>query len=182
MGRLSWLSNAHRSPESWPSPDTEHILAGSTAGLLWAKPHKRMSLLTVLCIVPATAIAANVLYLFPDVTVNRKGHVVVVVRMLAVPFLVAERHYFDQAERFFLRFLHRHGCVFSEPRGKPSTVHDGGCRIHRRIVARLEHWDAKNGAVLRCAMLQRCGFTLKGHQFSPTCPTVAASLCCIPTP
>lgn len=143
---------------------------------------QRMSLLTVLRVVPATAIAANVLYLFPDVTVNRKGHVVVVVRMLAVPFLVvAERHYFDQAERFFLGFLHRHGCVFSEPRGKPSTVHDGGCGIHGRVVARLEHWDAINGAVLQRAMLQRCGFTLKGRQFSPSCPTVAASLCWIPT-
>lgn len=104
-----------------------------------------LSLLTLLCIVPAAAIAANVLYLFPDVTVNRKGHVVVVVvvRMLAVPFLAAQGHYFDQAERFFLRFLHGHGRVFSAPRGKPSTVHDGGCRIHRRVIGRLEHWDAE---------------------------------------
>lgn len=79
------------------------------------------------------------LYLFPDVTVDGKGHVVVVVRILAVPLLVAERHDFDQAERLFLRFLHRHGRVFSAPRGKPSTVHDGGRRIHRRVIGRLEH-------------------------------------------
>lgn len=98
-----------------------------------------MSLLTVLCVVPATAIAANVLYLFPDVTVDRKGHVVVVVRMLAVPFLVAERHYFDQAERLFLGLLHRHGRVFSTLRGKPSAVHDGGRRIHRRVIGSPEH-------------------------------------------
>lgn len=96
-------------------------------------------ILTVLRVVPATAIAANVLYLFPDVTMDRKGHVVVVVRMLAVPFLVAKRHYFDQAERFFLRFLHRYGRVFSAPRCKPSAVHDGGRRIHRRVIGRLEH-------------------------------------------
>ena len=69
--------------------------------------------LTVLCVVPAAAIAVNVLDLFPDVTVDRKGHVVVVVRMVAVSFLVAQRHYFDQAERLFLRFPHRHGRVFS---------------------------------------------------------------------
>ena len=120
------------------------MLDGSTAGLLWAKPHKGPELLTVLCVVPAAAIAANVLYLFPDVTVDRKGHVVVVVRMLAVPFLVAERHYFDQAKRFFLRFLHRYG-RFSAPRGKPSAVHDGGRRIHRRVMDRPKHGE--NGPV-----------------------------------
>ena len=70
-------------------------------------------ILTVPCVVPAAAIAANVLDLFPDVTVDRKWHVVVVVRMVAVSFLVAQRHYFDQAERLFLRFPHRHGRVFS---------------------------------------------------------------------
>lgn len=91
-------------------------------------------------VVPAAAIAANVLYLFADVTVDRERHViVVVVRMLAVRLLVAQRHYFDQAERLFLRFLHRHGRVFSAPRDKPSTVHDGGRRIHRRVIGRLEH-------------------------------------------
>lgn len=110
-------------------------------------------ILTVLRLVPAAAIAANVLYLFPDVTVNRKGHVVVVMRMLAVPFLVAERHYFDQTERLFLRFLHRHGRVFSAPRDEPSTVHDGGRRIHRRVIGRLEHRDAERGAMLQCAAL-----------------------------
>lgn len=96
-------------------------------------------ILTVLRVVPAAAVAANVLYLFPDVTVDGKGDVVVVVRMLAVPFLVAERHDFDQAERLFLRFLHRHGRVFSAPRGNPGAVHDGGRGIHRRVIDRLEH-------------------------------------------
>lgn len=86
------------------------------------------------------------LYLFPDVTVDRKGHVVVVVmvvRMLAVPFLAAERHYFDQAERLFLRLLHGYGRVFSAPRCKPSAVHDGGRRIHYRVTGCLEHRHAK---------------------------------------
>lgn len=130
-----------------------------TAGLLsWAKPHNSMStepvlmhiymymytyththILTVLCVVAAAAVAANVLDLFPDVTVDGKGHVVVVVRILAVPFLAAQRHDSDQAERLLLRFLHRHGRVFSAPRGKPSAVHDGGRRIHRRVIGRLEH-------------------------------------------
>lgn len=97
-------------------------------------------LLTVLRVVSAAAIAANVLYLLPDVTVDGKGHVVVVVRMLAaVPLLVAaQRHDFDQAERLFLGFLHRYG-RFSAPCGKPSAVHDGGRWIHRRVIGRLEH-------------------------------------------
>lgn len=103
-----------------------------------------LSLLTVLGVVPPAAIAANVLDLFPDVTVDRKRNVVVVVvRMLAVPLLVVERHDFDQAERLFLRFLHRHGRVFSASRGKPSAVHDGGRRIHGRVIGRFEHRGAK---------------------------------------
>lgn len=105
-------------------------------------------LLTILCIVPAAAIAANVLYLFPDLTVDRKGHVVVVLLMLAVPLLVVERHNFDQVERLLLRFVHRHGRVFSTPCCKPSTVHDGGRRIHRRVIDRLEHGDAKTDLCL----------------------------------
>lgn len=123
--------------ESGPPPDT--------AGRPRAKPRKRTRLLTVLRVVPATAVAANVLDLFPDVTVDRKGHVVVVVVvvavwMLAVPLLVVvERHYFDQAERLLLGLLHRHGHVFSEARGEPSAVHDGGRWVHRRVVARPEH-------------------------------------------
>lgn len=127
-----------------------------------------LSLLTVLRVVSAAAIAANVLYLFPDMTVDRKRHgvVVVIVRMLAVPLLVVQRHYFDQAERLFLRFLHRHGRVFSASRGKPSAVHDGGRRIHARVIGRLEHREAKTE---RC--FKRSGvttFKLKGHGSSPT--------------
>lgn len=95
--------------------------------------------LTILCLIPTAAIAANVLYLFPDVTVDGKGYVVVVVRMLAVPFLVAHRHDFDQTERLFLRFLHRHHRVFSTHRGKPGAVHDGGRGIHGRVIGSLEH-------------------------------------------
>lgn len=168
---MMWLSSAHRSLESWPSPDTDNILDGSTAGLLWANPpHTGCSLLTVLRIVPATAVAANVLDLFPDVTVNRKGHVVVVMRMLAVPFLVAERHYFDQAERLFLGFLHGHGRVFSAPRGKPSTVHDGGCRIHRRVIGRLEHWDAENRVVLQVRDVTTAWIYIKGPSIQSYLP------------
>lgn len=127
----------------------------------YGRNRTKLVLLTVLRVVPAAAIAANVLYLFPDVTVDRKGHVVVeVVRMVAVPFLVAQRHYFDQAERLFLRFLHRHGRVFSAARGKPCTVHDGGRRIHRRVIGRLEHGDAKTE---QCAVFRGCGFKLKGQ-------------------
>ena len=96
--------------------------------------------LTVLRVVPAAAVAANVLDLLPDVTVDRKGHVVVVLRILAVPLLVAQRHDFDQAERLFLGLLHRHGRVFSAPRGKPGAVHDGGRGVHRRVIGRLEHY------------------------------------------
>lgn len=119
MERLIWLPNAHRSPRAWPPPhNDEYILDGSTAGLVYGRNRTRLEpILTVLCVVPAAAVAANVLDLFPDVTVDRKGYVVVVVRMVAVPFLVAQRHYFDQAERLFLRFLHSHGRVFSAPRG-----------------------------------------------------------------
>ncbi len=123
-----------------------YFLDGSTAGRLSAKTHR---ILTVLRVVPAAAVAANVLDLFPNVTVDRKGHVVVVMRMLAVPFLVAERHDFDQAERLFLGFLHRHGRVFSAARGNPSAVHDGGRGIHRRVIDRLEHRVAKTGAARR---------------------------------
>lgn len=96
--------------------------------------------LTVLRVIPAAAVAANVLDLLPDVTVDRKGHVVVVLRILAVPLLVAQRHDFDQAERLFLGLLHRHGRVFSAPRGKPGAVHDGGRGVHRRVIGRLEHY------------------------------------------
>lgn len=94
--------------------------------------------------------------LFPDVAVDRKGHVVVVVvvvvlvRLLAVPFLAAERHDFDQAERLFLGFLHRHGRVFSAPRGKPSAAHDGGRRVHSRVIGRLEHRENESGSSARC--------------------------------
>lgn len=95
--------------------------------------------------------------LFPDVTVDVKGHVVVVVvvvmvlllvllvlRLLAVSLLVAaaaaaQRHDFDQAERLFLGFLHRHGRVFSAARGKPGAVHDARRGVHARVIGRLEH-------------------------------------------
>lgn len=117
----------------------------------------KVALLTVLCVVPAAAIAANVLDLFPDVAVDRKGHVVVVVvevvRLLAVPFLAAEGHYFDQAERLFLGLLHRHGHVFSAPRVKPGAVHNGGRGVHSRVIGCPEHRDAKTGAEP-----QQCGF------------------------
>lgn len=133
-----------------PVGGAQRLSNGQIKGVYPGWQHRRAamgeSLLTVLRVVPAAAIAANVLYLFPDVTVDRKGHVVVVMRMLAVPFLVAERHDFDQAERLFLRLLHRHGRVFSAARAEPSAVHDGGRRIHRRVIDRLEHLDAKTGA------------------------------------
>lgn len=131
---------------------------------------RALSLLTVLRVVPAAAVAANVLYLFPDVTVDRKRHVVVVVRMLPVSLLAAQGHYFDQAERLFLGFLHRHGRVFSAPRGKPSTVHDGGRRIHRRVIGRLEHRGRekkkKKTRLGERAVLLRRGFKLKGHKIT----------------
>jgi len=107
-----------------------------------------------------------VLYFSPDLTVDRKRHVVVVVvvRMLDVPLLVAQRHYFDQAERLFLGFLHRHGRVFSARRGKPSAAHDGGRRIHRRVIDRLEHRDVEQ--LSRRAIVLRRRFILRGHQLS----------------
>lgn len=117
-----------------------------------APPGSVPRLLTVLRVVGAAAIAANVLDLFPDVTVDVKGHVVVVVVVvmvllvvvLAVSLLVAaaaaaQRHDFDQAERLFLRFLHRHGRVFSAARGKPGAVHDARRGVHARVIGRLEH-------------------------------------------
>lgn len=135
-----------------------HIMRSILDGMLQAY----LILLTVLRVVPAAAIAANVLYFFSDLTVDRKRHVVVVVRVLAVPLLVAQRHYFDQAERFFLGFLHRHGRVFSARRGEPGAAHDGGRGVHRRVIDRFEHEGGReNGAVLL-----RCGFKLKGHQSS----------------
>lgn len=96
-----------------------------------APPGTEPILLTVLGVVPATAIAANVLNLFADVTVDGEGHVVVVVvlRLQSGPFLAAERHYSDQAERLFLGFLRRHGRVFSAPRGEPSAAHEDGRRV-----------------------------------------------------
>lgn len=99
--------------------------------------------------------------LLPDVTVDGEGQVVVVVLVvlavvvvlvlllllvvvvvLAVFLLVAEGHDFDQAERrrllLLLRLLQRRG-RFSAPRGKPGAVHDGGRRVHRRVIGRLKH-------------------------------------------
>lgn len=98
-------------------------------------------LLTVLGVVAATAIAANVLNLFADVTVDGEGHVVVVVvlRLQPGPFLAAERHYSDQAERLFLGFLRRHGRVLSAPRGEPSAAHEDGRRVGCGVTGRLEH-------------------------------------------
>lgn len=53
-------------------------VAGTERGVFWGQePQSSIKeetiLLTVLCFVSAAAIAANVLYLFPNVTVNRKG-------------------------------------------------------------------------------------------------------------
>lgn len=53
-------------------------MAGTNRGVFWGQEpqscfKEETILLTVLCFVSAAAIAANVLYLFPDVTVNRKG-------------------------------------------------------------------------------------------------------------
>lgn len=117
-----------------------------TAAALWMK-HLRATLgteailLTVVGVVPATAIAANVLNLFADVTVDGKGHVVVVVvlRLQPGPLLAAQRHYSHQAERFFLRLLRRHGCVFSAPRGEPSAAHEDGRGVDCGVIGRLEH-------------------------------------------
>lgn len=103
--------------------------------------------LTVLRVVPATAIAANVLDLLPDVAVDREGHVVVVVllqeveveRLLAGSFLAAEGHDLNQAERrLFPRLLRGRGRS-SAPRGEPGAVKDGGPGVHRRVIGRLEH-------------------------------------------
>lgn len=136
------------------------ILSGSwTAAPLGSYGRTQLELLTVQGLVPAAAIAANVLYLFPDVTVDRKGHVVVVVQMVAVVFLVAQRHDLDQAEALFLGLLHGHGRVFSAPRGNPSTAHDGGCGVHGGIVSRPEHGDVGCGA----RRYDGVGFKLK-HQ------------------
>lgn len=92
-------------------------------------------------VVPATAIAANVLNLFADVTVDGKGHVVVVVvlRLQSGPFLAAQRHDSDQAECLFLGLLRRHGRVFSAPRGEPSAAHEDGRRVHCGVIGRFEH-------------------------------------------
>lgn len=79
---------------------------------------------------------------FSDLTVDGERHaVVVVLQVLARALLVvAQRHDSDQAERL-LRFglLHGHGRVLSAARGEPGAVDDGGRRIHRRVVRRLEH-------------------------------------------
>lgn len=119
-------------------------------------------LLTVLGVVPAAAIAANVLNLFADVTVDGEGHVVVVVvlRLQPGPFLAAERHYSDQAERLFLGFLRRHGRVFPAPRGEPSAAHEDG--VGRGVIGRLEHRGTDNewhGSVVS---------NQRAHQLSPT--------------
>lgn len=92
-------------------------------------------------VVPATAIAANVLNLFADVTVDGKGHVVVVVvlRLQSGPFLAAQRHYSDQAKCLFLGFFRCHGRVFSAPRGEPSAAHEDGRRVDCGVIGRFEH-------------------------------------------
>lgn len=99
------------------------------------------SLLTVVGVVPATAIAANVFNLFADVTVDGERHVVVVVvlRLQPGPLLAAQGHYSDQAERLFLGFLRRHGRVFSAARGEPSAAGEDGRRVHGGVIGRLEH-------------------------------------------
>lgn len=109
----------------------------------------RDSLLTVLRVVSAAAVAAYVFDLFPDLTVDCKRHVVVV-RMLAVPLPAAQRHDLNQAEGFFLGLLHGHGRVFSAPRGEPGAVHDGGRRIHRRVIGRFEHGGSCNSSAAFC--------------------------------
>lgn len=125
------------------------------AALLWPEAPQRQNLilLTVQGVVAATAIAANVLNLFADVTVDGEGHVVVVVvlRLQPGPFLAAERHYSDQAERLFLGFLRRHGRVFSAPRGEPSAAHEDGRRVDCGVTGRLEHRgsDDERGASMR---------------------------------
>lgn len=148
--------------------DQQPVAHGSTAGPPWTKPHvpsPPVSVLTVLRVVSAAAVAANVLYLFSDVTVDGERYIVVVVavplvRILALAFLAGQGHYFDQAERLLLRLLHRHRRVFHIPRGEPSAVHEGGCRIHARVIRRLEHFgeDAENKAVRRRAVCVWVGF------------------------
>lgn len=106
--------------------------------------HTRAHLLTVLRVVPAAAVAANVLDFLADLTVDGERHavVVVVLQILAGALLVVtQRHDSDQAERLLrLGLLHGHGRVLSAARGgEPGAVDDGGRRIHGRVVHRLEH-------------------------------------------
>lgn len=106
-----------------------------------AAPGRGAILLTVVGVVPATAIAANVLNLFADVAVDGKGHVVVVVvlRLQPRPLPAAQGHDSDQAERLFLRLLRRHGCIFSAPRGEPSAAREDGRRVDCGVIGRFEH-------------------------------------------
>ena len=93
-----------------------------------------------MCIVPAAAIAANVLDFFADVTVYHKRHVVVVVMMrVALFFLGVERHHFNQVKRLLLRFLHSHGRILPVCCGQPTPMHDGGRGVRHWVTGRLEH-------------------------------------------
>lgn len=92
-----------------------------------------------MCIVPAAAIAANVLDFFADVTVDHERHVVVVVMRVGLFLLVVERHHFDQVKRLLLRFLHSHGRILPVCCGQPTPMHDGGRGVSHWVTARLEH-------------------------------------------
>lgn len=123
-----------------------------------AAPGAEPILLTVPGVVAATAVAANVLNLFADVTVDGEGHVVVVVvlRLQPGPFLAAQRHYSDQAERLFLGFLRRHGRVPSAPRGEPGAAHEDGRRVACGVIGRLEHRGSDEcGASMRSVTVAR---------------------------
>lgn len=122
-------------------------------GETYIQVHRLRSSLTFLCIVPAAAIAANVLDLFPNVTVDHEGHIVVVVMVGLFFFIIVNGHHSGQVKCLLLRFLHRHGrVVLPVSRGKPTPMlHDGGRGIRHGIVGRLEHRDAKkNGSASKC--------------------------------
>ena len=87
--------------------------------------------------------------LFPDVTVDHEGHIVILVMLmvgLLLFLIVVERHHSDQVKCLLLRFLNRHRrIVFPEARVvEPTPMHDCGPGIRsHRIVGSLEHKDTK---------------------------------------
>lgn len=112
--------------------------------------------LTILRVIPATAVAANMLNLLAYMTVNHEGHIAVGrcggSRGAGGVFLVTEGLHLHQIKRLLLRLLHCRAVPVAG--GEPGAVHDATRRIRHGVARGLQH---ESGQADRRPAARSCG-------------------------